>query len=69
MHQQPQGAFTGEISAAMLVDLGVHGVLLGHSERRQYFNETDGALSAKVDAALRRRPGRDPCGGRERAAA
>jgi triosephosphate isomerase len=52
MHQQPQGAFTGEVSAAMLVDIGVHGVLLGHSERRQYFNETDGALSAKVDAAF-----------------
>jgi triosephosphate isomerase len=52
MHQQPQGAFTGEVSAAMLVDLGVHGVLLGHSERRQYFNETDAALAAKVDAAF-----------------
>jgi triosephosphate isomerase (TIM) len=52
MHEQPQGAFTGEVSAAMLVDLGVQGVLLGHSERRQYFNETDHALSAKVDAAF-----------------
>ena len=52
MHEQPQGAFTGEVSAAMLVDLGVQGVLLGHSERRQYFNETDQALSAKVDAAF-----------------
>ncbi len=52
MHEQPQGAFTGEVSAAMLTDLGVDGVLLGHSERRQYFNETDAALAAKVDAAL-----------------
>jgi triosephosphate isomerase len=52
MHQQPEGAFTGEISAAMLVDLGVHGVLLGHSERRQYFNESDAALAEKVDAAF-----------------
>jgi triosephosphate isomerase len=52
MHEQPQGAFTGEVSAAMLVDLGVHGVLLGHSERRQYFNESDAALAAKVDAAF-----------------
>jgi len=52
MHQAAQGAFTGEISAAMLVDLGVHGVLLGHSERRQYFNESDAALAEKLDAAL-----------------
>ena len=52
MHQQPQGAFTGEISAAMLVELDVHGVLLGHSERREYFAETDRALAEKVAAAL-----------------
>jgi triosephosphate isomerase (TIM) len=52
MHEQPQGAYTGEVSAAMLVDIGVDGVLLGHSERRQYFNETDHALAAKVDAAF-----------------
>ncbi|MDX6522907.1 MAG: triosephosphate isomerase [Gaiellales bacterium] len=51
MHQAAQGAFTGEISAAMLTDLGVHGVLLGHSERRQYFNETDRALAEKLTAA------------------
>jgi triosephosphate isomerase (TIM) len=52
MHQAPEGAFTGEVSARMLVDLGVHGVLLGHSERRQYFAESDRALADKVDAAL-----------------
>ena len=52
MHQEPQGAFTGEISAAMLVELEVHGVLLGHSERREYFAETDRALAEKVAAAL-----------------
>ena len=52
MHQQPQGAFTGEISAAMLVELDVHGVLLGHSERREYFAETDRALAEKMAAAL-----------------
>ncbi len=52
MHQAPDGAFTGEVSAPMLTDLGVHGVLLGHSERRQYNNETDRALQEKVPAAL-----------------
>jgi triosephosphate isomerase len=52
MHQAAQGAYTGEISAAMLVDAGAHGVLLGHSERRQYFNESDAALAEKLDAAL-----------------
>ncbi len=52
MHEKTHGAFTGEVSAPMLADLGVHGVVLGHSERRQYFNETDKALQAKVPAAL-----------------
>jgi triosephosphate isomerase (TIM) len=51
MHEQPRGAFTGEISAAMLLDLDVDGVLLGHSERRQYYNETDEVLNLKVAAA------------------
>jgi triosephosphate isomerase (TIM) len=52
MHQEAEGAFTGEVSAPMLVELGVHGVVLGHSERRQYNNETDRALQEKVPAAL-----------------
>jgi triosephosphate isomerase len=52
MHEAPQGPYTGEISAPMLTELDVHGVVLGHSERRQYFNETDRALSHKVLAAL-----------------
>jgi triosephosphate isomerase len=52
MHQQPEGAFTGEVSAPMITDLGVDGVLLGHSERRQFFGETDRALQEKVPAAL-----------------
>jgi triosephosphate isomerase len=52
MHQQPEGPFTGEVSAPMITDLGVHGVLLGHSERRQLFGETDRALQEKVPAAL-----------------
>jgi triosephosphate isomerase len=52
MHEEVWGAFTGEISAPMLVELDVEAVVLGHSERRQYFNETDEALARKVPAAL-----------------
>jgi triosephosphate isomerase len=52
MHQEKEGAYTGEVSAPMLLELGVHGTLLGHSERRQYFNETDRALQEKLPAAL-----------------
>jgi triosephosphate isomerase len=52
MHQESEGAYTGEVSAPMVAELGVNGVLLGHSERRQYFNETDRALQEKVPAAL-----------------
>lgn len=52
MHQEPEGAFTGEVSAGMLGEVGAQGVVLGHSERRQYFGETDRALAAKVPAAL-----------------
>jgi triosephosphate isomerase len=52
MHEEEAGAFTGEISAPMLREVGVDGVILGHSERRQYFNETDEALARKVPAAL-----------------
>ena len=52
MHQEQEGAFTGEVSAAMLTELGVDGVVLGHSERRQYNCETDRALQEKVPAAL-----------------
>jgi triosephosphate isomerase len=52
MHEAEEGAFTGEISAAMLADAGATGVLLGHSERRALFGETDAALARKVPAAL-----------------
>ena len=52
MHQSVSGAFTGEISSAMLLDIGVHHVILGHSERRNYFGETDKILKEKVQAAL-----------------
>jgi triosephosphate isomerase len=52
MHEADSGAYTGEISAPMLTELDVHGVILGHSERRQYYNETDKALQLKVPKAL-----------------
>jgi triosephosphate isomerase (TIM) len=52
MHEGDAGAFTGEVSAPMLVELDVEAVVLGHSERRQFFGETDAALAKKVSAAL-----------------
>lgn len=53
MHQAEGGAFTGEIAAGMLTDIGVNTVILGHSERRAYFHETDALLASKVDSALK----------------
>jgi triosephosphate isomerase len=52
MHYAENGAYTGEISAGMLKSIGIQTVILGHSERRAYFNETDEALAKKIDAAL-----------------
>jgi len=52
MHQAKSGAFTGEISAEMLTSIGLKTVILGHSERREYFGETDAILAEKVNAAL-----------------
>jgi triosephosphate isomerase len=52
MHWEQQGAFTGEISADMLVDAGCSQVIIGHSERRQYFGETDETVNRKIKAAL-----------------
>ncbi len=52
VHDAPEGAFTGEISCGMLIDAGATGVLLGHSERRALFGETDEALARKLTAAL-----------------
>ena len=51
MHEQDKGAFTGEISADMLKDYGVSHCIIGHSERRQYYNETDASVNAKVKKA------------------
>ncbi len=53
MHQAESGAFTGEISADMLKSIGVGIVILGHSERRAYFHETDALLAEKVNTALK----------------
>jgi len=52
MHEAPDGAFTGEVSAPMLAELDVAGVVLGHSERRELFGESDRALALKLPAAL-----------------
>ena len=53
MHWEESGAYTGEISAKMLKSIGVEYVIIGHSERRQYFNETDETVNKKVKAALK----------------
>src|SRR5690606_32624327 len=52
MHYAKKAAYTGEISGSMLKSIGVETVILGHSERREYFKETDEILAKKVDAAL-----------------
>jgi triosephosphate isomerase len=52
MHYAPEGAYTGEVSVQMLVEVGVDAVILGHSERRQYFAENDTELAQKVRVAL-----------------
>ena len=53
MHWEESGAYTGEVSGEMLKCIGVEYVIIGHSERRQYFNETDETVNKKVKAALR----------------
>jgi triosephosphate isomerase len=52
VHWQDEGAYTGEVSAPMLRELGVYGAIVGHSERRQYFGETDETVGNRVHAAL-----------------
>lgn len=53
LHWEDRGAFTGEVSAPMLADAGCTHVIIGHSERRQYFGETDASVARKIPAALR----------------
>jgi triosephosphate isomerase len=52
VHWEDEGAFTGEVSCAMLRELGVYGTIVGHSERRQYFCETDETVARRVEGAL-----------------
>jgi triosephosphate isomerase len=52
VHWEPSGAYTGEISPTMLLELGVHGALVGHSERRQLFGDTDEMVARRTRAAL-----------------
>ena len=52
LHWEREGAFTGEVSARMLVEAGCSGVIIGHSERRQHFGETDESVNRKTKAAL-----------------
>ena len=65
IHSEERGAYTGEISAEMLKSIGVKSVIIGHSERRKYFNETDSILSRKVKTAIKHNIGVIFCVGEE----
>jgi triosephosphate isomerase len=60
VHWDPAGAYTGEVSAGMLRELGVYGAIVGHSERRQHFGETDETVGQRAAAALAAGDGRQP---------
>ena len=53
MHWEDKGAYTGEVSGSMLAEMGAEYVIIGHSERRQYFAETDEMVNKKVHAAFK----------------
>ena len=65
IHSEERGAYTGEISAEMLKSIGVKSVIIGHSERRKYFNETDSILSKKIKTAIKYNIGVIFCVGEE----
>ena len=66
VHWADEGAFTGEISAPMLRELGVYGTIVGHSERRQFFGETDDTVVKRILAAHGARAARDRVRRRDR---